>query len=109
MFFYDGEGSQLSIRSVSTEADLRNMLSSIAGLNFPSAGTALNWIAGQRDKMVVNRDPPEIVMEGLVLNLDAGFVPSYPTTGTTWYDLSGNGFNGTDFSGRSRLLITNGN
>jgi len=30
-----------------------------------------------------------------VLNLDAGFVPSYPITGTTWYDLSGYGNNGT--------------
>jgi hypothetical protein len=30
----------------------------------------------------------------LVLNLDAGFTPSYPTTGTTWYDVSSSGNNG---------------
>ena len=28
---------------------------------------------------------------GLILNLDAGNPSSYPGTGTTWYDLSGNG------------------
>ena len=32
---------------------------------------------------------------GLVLNLDAGNIASYPGTGTTWYDVSGNTNNGT--------------
>jgi hypothetical protein len=36
-----------------------------------------------------------IVTNGLVLNLDAANKDSYPGTGTTWYDLSGNGYNGT--------------
>jgi hypothetical protein len=36
-----------------------------------------------------------IVTDGLVLNLDAGTPLSYPGTGTTWTDLSGNGNNGT--------------
>lgn len=36
-----------------------------------------------------------IVQNGLVLNLDAGVSESYPGTGTTWTDLSGNGNNGT--------------
>ncbi len=39
------------------------------------------------------------VTSGLVLNLDAGNTASYPGTGTTWTDLSGNGNNGTLFSG----------
>ena len=30
-----------------------------------------------------------IVTNGLALYLDAGYIPSYPTTGTTWYDVSG--------------------
>lgn len=37
---------------------------------------------------------PSIVTNGLVLHLDAGNVSSYPGTGTTWSDLSGNN-NGT--------------
>jgi hypothetical protein len=36
-----------------------------------------------------------IVTNGLVLNLDAAKVDSYPGTGTTWRDLSGNNNNGT--------------
>lgn len=32
-----------------------------------------------------------ISKSGLVLNLDAGASSSYPGTGTTWYDISGNG------------------
>jgi hypothetical protein len=34
-----------------------------------------------------------------VLNLDAGFTPSYPITGTTWYDMSSGGNNGTLING----------
>ena len=35
----------------------------------------------------------KIVTDGLVLCLDAASVKSYPGTGTTWTDLSGNGYN----------------
>ena len=38
---------------------------------------------------------PEIVTDGLVLHLDSGNAKSYPGSGTTWNDLSGNGNNGT--------------
>ena len=38
---------------------------------------------------------PKIVTDGLVLCLDAGNPKSYPGSGTTWTDLSGNGNNGT--------------
>jgi hypothetical protein len=45
--------------------------------------------------MVFNRDYPAIITDGLVFNVDAGFTPSYSTTGTTWYDLSSSANNGT--------------
>ena len=38
---------------------------------------------------------PSIVTNGLVLCLDAANPKSYPGSGTTWYDLSGNGNHGT--------------
>ena len=38
---------------------------------------------------------PQIVTSGLVLSLDAGNTKSYPGTGTTWFDKSGNTYNGT--------------
>jgi hypothetical protein len=41
------------------------------------------------------RGGPDIVENGLVLALDAANVRSYPGTGTSWFDLSGNGNTGT--------------
>ena len=38
---------------------------------------------------------PDIVADGLVLHLDAGNSKSYPGSGSTWFDLSGNENNGT--------------
>jgi hypothetical protein len=38
---------------------------------------------------------PRIATDGLVLCLDAANIKSYPGSGTTWTDLSGNGINGT--------------
>jgi hypothetical protein len=63
--------------------------------NFTTLESALNYIATQGDMMCVNREYEPIVTNGLVLNLDAGFVPSYPMTGSTWYDLSDNDNDGT--------------
>jgi hypothetical protein len=42
---------------------------------------------------------PRIITENLVLCLDAGNSKSYPGSGTTWTDLSGNGNNGTLVNG----------
>ena len=42
---------------------------------------------------------PRIVTDGLVLALDAGNTKSYPGSGNTWTDLSGNGNNGTLVNG----------
>jgi hypothetical protein len=46
---------------------------------------------------------PNIVRDGLTVLLDSRSSRSYPGTGTTWYDLSGNGNNGTlvNFTGPS--------
>jgi hypothetical protein len=40
-----------------------------------------------------------IVTQGLVLNLDAAIQGSYPKTGSTWFDISGNNNNGTLVNG----------
>ena len=42
---------------------------------------------------------PTIITNGLILNLDAGNSASYPGTGTTWTDLSGQNNNGTLVNG----------
>lgn len=40
-----------------------------------------------------------VVLNGLVLYLDAANKKSYPGTGTTWYDMSGNGYAGSLVNG----------
>lgn len=54
---------------------------------------------------------PDIVTDGLVLALDAANVKSYPGSGTTWYDLSGNGNNGILQNGvafsQGKLILDN--
>jgi hypothetical protein len=49
--------------------------------------------------MAIFKNSPPIVTDGLVLYLDAANTKSYPTTGTTWNDLSGNNNNGTLING----------
>ena len=84
-----------SIYTVTTEAQMVSLTNSIGSQNFTTSGQCLNWFATQTDKMIFNRDYEGIVTNGLVLNVDAGFTPSYPTTNTTWYDVSSGGNNGT--------------
>ena len=65
------------------------------GANTGSAASVLSWMATQTNLMAANLEYENIVTSELVLNYDAGFVGSYPTTASTWYDISGNSNNGT--------------
>lgn len=49
-----------------------------------------------------------IVRDGLVLHLDAANKKSYPGSGTTWYDLSGNSKNATLTNGPTYSTTNNG-
>jgi hypothetical protein len=65
------------------------------GANTSSLSASLAWIGTQSNLMAANFEYENIVTNGLIVNLDAGFVGSYPTTASTWYDISGNNSNGT--------------
>ncbi len=69
----------------------------IGSNNDPTISLASGLWTGLKQCDAVRREiwPVSIVTDGLVLNLDAGDSASYPGSGTTWYDLSGNGNNGT--------------
>ena len=88
-----------SIYTAANDSQLISLSNTIAGQTFATAAAALAWFATQTDKMVFDMDYEAIVTNGLVLNVDAGFTPSYPTTGTTWYDVSSGGNNGTLING----------
>jgi hypothetical protein len=87
--------SKLSFHTAVNDSALITYTNGVSGQNFSTATQCLNWYATQSNYVCVNRDYEGIVTNGLVLNLDAGFTPSYSTSGTTWYDLSYNGYNGT--------------
>jgi hypothetical protein len=74
------------------------------GASAANISDALTWASSQSNLLVrsseyVIGDLPgagaSIVTSGLVLNLDAGNFSSYPTSGNTWYDISGNGYDAT--------------
>jgi hypothetical protein len=93
-----------SIYTVTTEAQMVSLTNSIGSQNFTTSGQCLNWFATQTDKMIFNMDYPSIITNGLVLFLDAGFSNSYPTMGSTCYDLTSSP---ADFSLQNGLTVVN--
>lgn len=88
-----------SVYTVSNESQLVSLTNSIGGQSFTTSGQCLNWFAAQTDKIIFNNDYGNIVTDGLVLNLDAGFSPSYPTINNSWYDISPNNLTSTLYNG----------
>jgi hypothetical protein len=105
---YNENGGTLSYESVSGTTPLINYLSNKRGVLMTTAGESLSWAAGQSNIFVTNREYENIVTSGMVLNLDAGFVSSYPTSATTWYDLSYSGNNGTLTNGPTFSSLSGG-
>lgn len=87
-----------SIYTVSSDADLISLTNRIAGANYTTATQCFEYFISQSDKMCFNMDYEGIVTNGLILDLDLGFVSSYPKTGSTISDVSTSANNGTIFS-----------
>ena len=97
-----------SIYTCANDTELISLTNQIAGTSYTTANECFTYYVGQTDKICLNRDYEGIVTDGLVLNLDAGFTPSYPTAGTVWYDLSGNGNNGTLYNDTAYSSVNGG-
>jgi len=78
-----------SIRVANNEAELINLTRESSGTTYASAAECLAWFATQTDKAIVSSNDvfPNIITDGLVLELNASNLASYPGSGTTWYDL----------------------
>ena len=98
-----------SIYTVTSNAQLISLTNIIAGASYTTVAQCLTYYVGQTDKMVFNIEYPSIVTDGLVLNLDSGFNSSYPTTNTTWYDLSVSSSNSTLTNGPTFDTAVSGN
>jgi len=84
-----------SIYVASNDTQLINFTKGFSGQNFTGATDCLNWYLTQSTYACVNIDYESIITSGLTFCFDAGFTPSYSTSGVTWYDISYGGNNGT--------------
>jgi hypothetical protein len=85
--------------AAANDAELIGLSNQLGGSGNTTIGQALTYFRSSSTMTCVNVDYPNIVTSGLVLNLDAGFTPSYPRTGTSWFDISGNANTGTLVNG----------
>jgi len=82
-----------SIHICNSDPELISFTGLLASQSFDNVSSALAWYNTQTDKIVINIDIPQIVTNGLTVNLDVTNVLSYPNSGNDWYDLSGNSNN----------------
>ncbi len=95
MYIPYSDGSGVTIYSMDDDTELIKIVNEIGLQNYTTVAQALAWAGTQTGLVLINKTYPNVVEENLSLLLDAGFIPSYPRTGTSWYDLSGNNRNGT--------------
>ena len=85
-----------SILCPASDAELIGISNQIAGGNdFTTINDCFTYFAPQSDKMVMHNHINTMVTDGLVACFSAGTLPSYPRSGTTWYDLREEDNNGT--------------
>lgn len=82
-----------------------------SGTNISTVYSAITYLNSTTTTMVVNRDYESITTNGLVFSVDAGFSPSYYTSGSVWTDISLSGstttlFNNPTYSGSSGGYLT---
>jgi hypothetical protein len=102
-----------SMYTVTSDAQLITLTNQIAGTSYTSTTECFVYYVGQSDKICLSSDYESIITNGLITILDAGFVSSYPKSGTTIYDVSGtnNGtlINGVGFnSGNNGSMVFDG-
>lgn len=77
-----------------------------SGSNISTVYSAITYLNTNTTTIVVNKDYETIVTSGMVYSVDAGFTPSFYTSGSTWNDISLSGgtttlFNSPSYSGTS--------
>jgi hypothetical protein len=96
VYSYDAnQTSKINFASPTTDSEFIKITNDKSGQNFTGVTQCLNWYSTQTNHVSVNKDYEGMVTNGLVLNLDASYTPSYTSSGTTWYDLSYDNNNGT--------------
>jgi hypothetical protein len=116
--YLNKESNGPSIYVASNDSQLISLTNSIAGQSYTGVNQCFTYYYSQTDKVCVSQDYPAdfpyIVLDGLVLYLDAGITLSYSGNGTTWTDVNGLGpknngtlTNGPTYSGGTIILDVN--
>ena len=93
-----------SIRVPSNDATLIDYTNRLyGGTSITGVGDAITYLNNSNQYLCVNREYEYIITNGLVLHLDAGYTPSFYTTGLNWFDMSNSVlacyfYNGNSFS-----------
>ena len=88
-------GNGPSISRPSNDANLIAQTNEIADASYTTVNQCFTFFAGQSDKMVMFNPINTIITDSLVACFSAGTLPSYPRSGTTWYDLGSESNNAT--------------
>ena len=93
-------------RSAKTNTDFLTMVNGLFNQNFVDGTTAKDWLLtnGYWTSYDVDSLGRFGITSGLILYIDAGNTASYPGTGSNWYDLSGQGHDGSLFAGGTASL-----
>ena len=94
VYMNKGEGGP-SIVCPANDAALIAFTQNLTGESMADANACFAFFASQDDKIVMQHTTNKMVIENLELCLDANQIISYPRSGTTWKDISGNTRNGT--------------
>jgi hypothetical protein len=73
----------------------------VGQIPYSDINVALQWLQNSEKYFLIKKGYEDIVTDGLVLNVDAGWYNSYPGSGTVWNDLTGENNDGSLFNGVS--------
>lgn len=98
--YFPGGPTGINAKVVNNDTELLLVAKEHGGSSIQTITDAINYLAtGSTGTTIINANISPIVTNGLVLYTDAGFLPSYPKSGTEWRDISGNGNNTTLVNG----------
>lgn len=83
-------GALTTIFCANNDFQIINFTKGFSGQNFTGVTESLTWYSTQNNFACVNRDYETTITSDLSVCLDAGYVPSYPRSGTTYYNIGNN-------------------
>lgn len=86
--YLNKESNGPSIYVCNSDSDVIGLINRVYSQSFTTIEQCLEYSVQQVDILIMNNQYPTVTTDGLVLNLDARFVSSYPRTGNTWYNNS---------------------